>query len=459
MMSGLDFLFILAALTAVSQEYDFKEDTNPYLKVDVESTAGELEAFGFPYTNNRKLLTVLNNVAAAQRPKFALVLVGPKSSGKSMAIQFMIPEWTRLGYTVIDIDLKGELDKVRAENVMSSIPKKLEELLSGLSTTEYKCVHSSVFQECPGVLTRKLSDSVEAINKIWDICACFGLMVIVGYVTKSVTFIRKKLPQWCLLLLFIVIFTFIVITRFRDLIVNETQKLMVPLNSTIASGNWKTLVCTCNVISRCSPEHRPILIVREFANFDPNDLRSLFRPIERMKQGDVAFPIILETSDFLWFREPPVQKSSDSFKAYYLEEMSFDEGVKETVEKFKMWSLEEFTKIYDAIGGHLGSYALMWDEIKYKSLSVNDSIANLKQQSYDNLISCVRHTIDNIEAVTSFLAELKQNNYVLKLSHIPREVWALLKCNILFSRGALVYPQNRLLQHAISAFLRDFSGN
>ena len=61
------------------------------------------------------------------------------------------------------------------------------------------------------------------------------------------------------------------------------------------------------------------------------------------------FPIVLETSNFLWFELPAIKKSRSSFHPYLINEMSSDEGKEEVVECNKLFSLSEHNTIYDII--------------------------------------------------------------------------------------------------------------
>ena len=69
--------------------------------------------------------------------------------------------------------------------------------------------------------------------------------------------------------------------------------------------------------------------------------------MDNYKEDQVYFPMILETSDFLWFEVPSVKKSCSSYEPYLIREMSFNEGIQEVVEK-----------VFDVLGGHVGSYML-----------------------------------------------------------------------------------------------------
>ena len=84
-------------------------------------------------------------------------------------------------------------------------------------------------------------------------------------------------------------------------------------------------------------------------------MQECLKPMERCKDGRVIFPII-KTSDFLGFETPGVHKSRSSYEPSVEQEISFEEGRDELVTKIKMYTVEDFTKIYKVIGGYIGSY-------------------------------------------------------------------------------------------------------
>ena len=186
-------------------------------------------------------------------------------------------------------------------------------------------------------------------------------VISVAYFVDAVRDFLKAKWKWlaavmlALLVLTVYILQSVYILQLSLSIPNSVKDLLRPLNESIASGNWKTLCCTLNAISNCIPEHRPILIVCDFDNFLEDSLESLFKALEPMKQEQLSFPIILETSDFLWVHQRSFRKSSDSFLPYRLREMTFEDGRHELVDKYKMWKPEEYDKIYKEIGGHTGS--------------------------------------------------------------------------------------------------------
>ena len=80
-----------------------------------------------------------------------------------------------------------------------------------------------------------------------------------------------------------------------------------PINKNIESGDWSTLICYMNCIACAAPKNRTILIIREITNLERQSLHECLRSMEKLKEHRVAFPIVLETSNFLWFDLPSVK--------------------------------------------------------------------------------------------------------------------------------------------------------
>ena len=148
-------------------------------------------------------------------------------------------------------------------------------------------------------------------------------------------------------------------------------------------------------------------------NFEEQSRLHLFYPLEGLKEGQFKFPVILETSDFFWVHDQSVMKSSLSFRSYFMKEMTHDEGREEMVNKYKMWTQQEFDKVFEAVGSHTGSYQLLWSVMKGRKLNLDESIQYVKEKSYDHLFVCIRG-MNNIEFLESFLCTLKLNNYELE---------------------------------------------
>ena len=89
--------------------------------------------------------------------------------------------------------------------------------------------------------------------------------------------------------------------------------LLRSYDATLEEGDWKSLMCLLNSIAHHHPSMRPILIFRELINLDYKTLSGCLRSMEKIKEGYMLFPVILETSDNLWFKVPAVKKSRASF--------------------------------------------------------------------------------------------------------------------------------------------------
>ena len=57
--------------------------------------------------------------------------------------------------------------------------------------------------------------------------------------------------------------------------------------------------------------------------------------MENFKEDQVYFPMILETSDFLWFEVPAIQKSQSSYEPYLISEMSYNEGLQDYIQFYQ----------------------------------------------------------------------------------------------------------------------------
>ena len=150
-----------------------------------------------------------------------------------------------------------------------------------------------------------------------------------------------------------------------------------PLDTELQAGNWKFLVCVLNTVCQCAPERRPILIIREIANLTPLTLNKTLTALEPMKQGNLHFPVFLETSDFLWLQNERVIKSENSFESYYLSEMGREEGHTELVNKYNIWAAEEFEEVYAAVGGHMGSLRMLLNKHKMDGVPLREAIQQM----------------------------------------------------------------------------------
>ena len=210
--------------------------------------------------------------------------------------------------------------------------------------------------------------------------------------------------------------------------------------------------CACNALSKCLPSNRTIVVIREIANLNDNALNELLRSLEQMKEGEFIYPIFIETSDFQWAFESPVLSSHGSFIYLRIPEMSYDDAKKDLVDKFKTWNETELFKIYDTLGGHLGSYQHLFVLHKSFKKSLEDSIVELKNRAFAQLREAIE-VIENKSCLNEWLIKLKSNNYFMDVKEKPNCIKALFSYNILFLDAKHVYPQKRLMRHAIEGYI------
>ena len=422
-----------------------------------------------PFINNRDYLFRLAQWASLSVIKSAIVVVGPRSAGKSEALKQIKPYWKELGHVVLDVDLKGQLDNVSARDVMRDLAQELTEAFYNIRDyTAKQCVFDEVY-ECSAenkkswwsLLYNYRSSLYGYMNAGYTLVVTFG----VGTCTLASVFHVCKdflLQHWKKALLLSVMVLFLLVLT--ACIVNWyiiVEVVIHPIQNDISIGDWYTLSCCCNAISLCAPEHRPVVVVRELTNFNSESLLAFLRSLERMKQGEIHYPVLVESSDFNWAHELPVLKSSDSFMIYHLQEMMYEEGLTEVVHKFKIWTEEEYEIIYDAIRGHLGSYRVLYDYNKVQKYSLNESIWHLKRRAYNQLLETIArgstHTDNKMKTKTEdWMLSLRQNNFNLTTAELPEEALVLFKRNILFRDSKYVYPQNKLMEHAINDYINDF---
>ena len=300
-----------------------------------------------------------------------------------------------------------------------------------------------------------VGELVQGISGQGSIVALLGTVVPVLIRLTQRTVPQKYLsymPQQSLIYLSIVcavIFSILVAVNYRLLIYNV-------ITPGILKGDWNSLRCNLNAVCECELEHRPILIIRGINNFDEDALQECLASLEKMKEGSVKYPVILETSQFSWLKTSSVHKSRLSFCPYYVEEMTHSELTTEFVDKRRLWSEKEFKEIYEALGGHIGSYSRLYMYQIYHNLTIEESIFTMNKEAVAHVCDCV-NTAGNFLDAMSFLATLKAANFTLRTVFVSEAMEAFIKCNIVFynPHEMMVYPHNRLLHSAIAKVLEE----
>ena len=410
-----------------------------------------------PRVINKKYLN--NLVQGIQYSECVKVVVGPRDSGKTIGISMLVEAWREKGHTIVDINLKGMSKNATWEDAMTKAAEGMYEVISNLDHAKYWCILNTIRRSCSHIMS-KISQNVmwqvvEGVTGQGSIVALLGTIVPV-LIRLAQRIVPKKyltyMPQQSLFYLSIVcaaIFSILVAFNYRSLIYN----IITP---GILHGNWNSLRCNLNAVCKCEPGKKPIVIIREISNFDDNALQECLASLEKMKEGLVKYPVILETSQFSWLKASSVYKSRLSFCPYYIEEMTQSELTAEFVDKRQLWSEKEFEKIYEALGGHMGSYSRLYMYQAYHNLTIEESLVTMRKEAVAHVCDCLNNA-SNFSDAMLFLATLKASNFTLRTVLVSEAMEAFIKCNIVFFNPSemMARPHNQLLHSAITKVLQE----
>ena len=417
----------------------------------------------FPFTNSKDYVRALARHVANRKQKFAMVIVGPKDIGKSTGIVEMTRHWKSLGHIIIDLNLKGMPTAINGNKVMHIISKQLMREIKTFDLVTYGRIHECTSTMCTDQFSVRI---VMWLMQNFNSVISFLGITFATLFGKSFYRIRRLYINFTYIFwtLVISIVLFLIVLLFEWFIFPHIMyEAFQPIDRDLEDGDWTTLICYMNCITGAKPQNRTILIIREITNLDNQTLHECLRSMEQFKEKSVTFPILMETSDYLWFQTPAVKKSRASFKAYMMEEMSFKEGQDELVTRHKMFTTEQYQHIYDVIGGHIGSYESLWYTMRYEEKPLKEALENLKRVTEVHLISCLMQSKNMTESIVA-LQELKRNGYRHDFgcspnhnsTKLPAMISSFIKCNMLFFNGKVVFPQKRLMANAIEDILKNF---
>ena len=380
-----------------------------------------------------------------------------------------------MDYFVVDIDLKGETPN--GQNVLERVADRIVEFFGTLGYNQSLCMHNFIVR-CPSNSPMTVFGPV--FVKTWaawtkDLLSNFitpsstfwaGLVAVFATLTSTLLAIRGKLVSemvkcarqnwrgffgWAITLALILFLCYYLL--FFNTTTTELSQWAYPLAEHIKNADWKLLVCSLNALTHCAPHSHPILMFREFSALE-NSSRTLFlKALENMKQGNVHFPVYIETSDFEW---EPIIKSSDSFCSYYVKPMTYEEGFTDLVERYNIWTEEEYKKVYEAVGGHLGSLNTLYQSHKLQHFNLQAAIERMDRSAMSRLIASLKLVANESEAEVFLFRLCRFSNFLVKMKKTSPAIDTLLDRNILFRDGIDVFPQNRMMERAIASYVLKF---
>jgi len=104
----------------------------------------------------------------------------------------------------------------------------------------------------------------------------------------------------------------------------------------------------------------------------------------------------------------------------------------DVVDKYRVWTPEEFALVWDAVGGHGGSLAYLFNLHKLDGRDLADAIENMDQIYGGILGSALSECRAHREECELWLKRLLRNNFTLVEEVVPDSIHALFDLNVLF---------------------------
>lgn len=405
---------------------------------------------GLPFLDSQKYVSTLSTYASLVRVNRALVVTGSRGSGKSEGILKMIPAWTNLNHIVLNYDY----DHVGTIEI--ALAKQIADVFLKVNSTVQECYHTNMVPECGVRASLRLKAGEYSISipfKQGDpkwILLLIGAITIVSapfnspWLTAMWGFFHSTL-KWIIIGIGVIMVVLLVLYFMFSYWV-----WIDALEELIADHSLRALICICNVISKCIPDQQPILVIRHYPT-NVNTTRSLFK---MLRDGIGLFPIIVEASDFRWELTPSVIKSREYFINFQLEHMTYEEGKAQLVHKYEIWSIPEYDKVYDAVGGHMASLRLLFDYHKVLNMTLNQAIAKMTEWAYSHIVDTLTTKMKHPEQILEIMQIIESEGVfeMIRLRNNTSILWedieTLSDMNIVFIRapGGNLYPQTKMIK-------------
>ena len=412
---------------------------------------------GLPYLKNSNYLSTLSVYASQTKVQRILVVTGPRGSGKSEGILAMIPAWERLNYFVFDYN------EDHIGNLKSALGKRVVNYLTSMDYEVLECFHDKSVSESGGKFTfdihaGKLFQIQIPVTQGWIVSTIAVLSIVIlvlrpEWLGKVYVFLKGI--DWIKVLR-----VFISIVIVGIILQPNTQWIWTRAHEQfIEKFGLYGLISTCSIIRKCDPFHLPILIIRHYST-EPESMNNMFH---LLKRGIGSFPIIVEAPDYNWKNSPAVTKSRELFLDFKLQEMTFEEGKAQLVDKYNIWPDDEYAKIYETLGGHMGSLGQLFDYNKILSISLNDALSHMEEQAYSRFVHTLSQLNDTNMALLVLNTMLTDGTVDLiklggNLSKFLQDAQILSNENHVYieSAGGKMYAHSQLMKRGMQKTLDNF---
>ena len=116
--------------------YEFEVNTTWNLKV-------------IPHLDNKPYIKAITDYVSKDKVSNTLLIGGPKDSGKTMGLPYVLRAARKIGFSVFELNLKGTVDEQTLNSVMEDFSWQFTDFFEGISNSnELKCIYE-LLQDCP----------------------------------------------------------------------------------------------------------------------------------------------------------------------------------------------------------------------------------------------------------------------------------------------------------------------
>ena len=379
--------------------------------------------------------------------KEALLLWAPPGYGMNKGLHEMVLLWQKQGRVVIHVDLHD---------------------FTGGSSELAKLIHAAVLE---GFQDQDLyGSSIRGLNSFLSQAGVDEDDEVKVEDSSWFTIIRQMSMK---ALSFIPLISESLKTRLSTFYDNKLANLDIFISSLISADeealtaiNLRTLFTAMEILARSQPRFAPVIIfdhLEVLSELGDSQMMAFFKKLlnilEKHEEAENVVPVILASKDTLWFYKTEIFQTQGVFIPYRVAQLSEEDASKVLVDVLKVWTKEEFSKVFTAVGGHSASIDEIYKYNKFFAQTIDEAIASEAGNSQSTILSAVSKA-GNSRAADIF-EELTANDFELALEGLDQVTPAmevLMHAGILYlDNGLKVKPVCKGMKAAIQRYQNESS--
>ena len=234
--------------------------------------------------------------------------------------------------------------------------------------------------------------------------------------------------------------------------------------------------------SKALQGRKPIFVIREVQRFYDDTLsedtkmiyNSLLNSLKEYKYGNKNVSVILESSHHYYHTiQQYVESTPESFQVYQVKLWSKEDIYKEVVERYQIFTIEEYERVWNTVGGHPEYLYMLHDDLRW-GLTLTASINQMHDCSrrildyvidkesgkdYDALISQGVDAHDALRTCVQrrqeFLKQLTNNHFVMARKDVCVDHLLSVECMCLCSflwmdNNGMIMPIHQMMQNVLA---------